>query len=181
MRVIAGKCRSLQLQTPKGLDTRPTQDRIKETLFNMIRDYVYDSVFIDLFAGSGGIGIEALSRGAKHCYFIDNSKSAIECINNNLKHTSLSDSATVMQRDFNSALNQINEKRIDVVFIDPPYKAGFEAAIFDNLYHLSYITEDTLIIIEADIGNDINPDGFEIIKEKLYKTNKHLFLRKKHE
>lgn len=181
MRVIAGKCRSLQLQTPKGLDTRPTQDRIKETLFNMIRDYVYDAVFIDLFAGSGGIGIEALSRGAKHCYFIDNSRNAIECINHNLKHTALAENATVIQRDFNAALSFISEKEIDVVFIDPPYKAGFETQIFESLGNMSYITEDTLIIIEADINNDIHPEGFEIIKEKFYKTNKHIFLRKKYE
>ena len=77
MRVIAGKCRSLNLKTPKGLNTRPTQDRIKETLFNMIQNDLGDCVFVDVFAGSGGIGIEALSRGARHCYFIDNNKEAV--------------------------------------------------------------------------------------------------------
>ena len=79
MRVIAGKARSLRLKTPEGLETRPTTDRIKETLFNMLQPHLPDGIFIDLFSGSGGIGIEALSRGAKHAYFIENNKNAIAC------------------------------------------------------------------------------------------------------
>ena len=80
MRVIAGKARSLKLKTPDGLETRPTTDRIKETLFNMLQPYLPGSIFIDLFSGSGGIGIEALSRGAKHAYFVENNKNAVLCI-----------------------------------------------------------------------------------------------------
>ena len=85
MRVIAGKARSLKLKTPAGTETRPTTDRIKETLFNMLQPYLPDSIFIDLFSGSGGIGIEALSRGASHAYFVENSKEAAACILDNLK------------------------------------------------------------------------------------------------
>ena len=84
MRVIAGSARSLPLKAPAGLDTRPTTDRIKETLFNMLQQFVPGAVFVDLFAGSGAIGIEALSRGAAKAYFADNSPKAIQCISENL-------------------------------------------------------------------------------------------------
>ena len=85
MRVIAGTARSLPLKTPEGADTRPTTDRIKETLFNILQPYLPDCVFIDLFSGSGGIGIEALSRGAKHAYFVENNPKAFACIQDNVK------------------------------------------------------------------------------------------------
>ena len=87
MRVIAGIARSIPLYAPKGEGTRPTTDRIKETLFNTMQGFVPDSVFIDLFAGSGAVGIEALSRGAKHAYFVDNSREALDCIRKNLEFT----------------------------------------------------------------------------------------------
>ena len=89
MRVIAGTARSLPLKTPEGTDTRPTTDRIKETLFNMLQPYLMDCVFIDLFSGSGGIGIEALSRGARHAYFVENNRNAISCIQHNIAFTNL--------------------------------------------------------------------------------------------
>ena len=89
MRVIAGKARSLNLKTPEGLDTRPTTDRIKETLFNMLQYSIPDAVFVDVFSGSGAIGIEALSRGAKKAYFIENAPIPISCITENLKFTKL--------------------------------------------------------------------------------------------
>ena len=99
MRVIAGRARSLRLKTPQGSDTRPTTDRIKETLFNMIQGELPGCIFVDLFAGSGGIGIEALSRGASHAYFVENAKEAAACIQENLTFTKFSDSATLLKQD----------------------------------------------------------------------------------
>ena len=96
MRVIAGTARSLPLKAPEGLDTRPTADRIKETLFNMLQAYIPGAVFVDLFSGSGGIGIEALSRGAKKAYFIENAPKAIACIRQNLTFTKMEDRAIVL-------------------------------------------------------------------------------------
>lgn len=96
MRVIAGKARSLRLKAPVGMDTRPTTDRIKETLFNMIQYRVPQSIFVDLFAGSGAIGIEALSRGAAHAYFLENQKDAIACIQENLSFTKTIDRKSVV-------------------------------------------------------------------------------------
>ena len=105
MRVVAGSARSLLLKTPEGKETRPTTDRIKETLFNMIQFDIEDASFLDLFAGSGAIGIEALSRGARNAVFVENAKEAYECIIDNLNHTKLADKATVLKQDVFTALS----------------------------------------------------------------------------
>jgi len=180
MRVIAGKARSMPLVCPKGDGTRPTTDRIKETLFNILQCEVPGSIFIDLFAGSGAVGIEALSRSAKHAYFVDNNKEALECIKKNIAFTKLSDDATIISRDARDALFEIHDKA-DIVFMDPPYSLGIEGDVMQVLAKAACITNDTIIIIEADINNDLDylsQYGFEIYKEKCYKTNKHVFLRK---
>ena len=119
MRVIAGTARSLPLKAPKGLDTRPTTDRIKETLFNVIQNRVPDGIFVDLFAGSGAMGIEALSRGARHAYFIENDREALSCIRDNLSFTKFTDRATLLRQDAVSALSMIPEREVDILFMDP--------------------------------------------------------------
>ena len=181
MRVIAGKARSLKLKTPEGLETRPTTDRIKETLFNMLQPYLPDGIFIDLFSGSGGIGIEALSRGARHAYFVENQKNAIACIQENLKFTRLIDDATILKQDVLSALSGIHEKEADVIFMDPPYALSYERQVLEVLQRMPYVTENTLIVVEALLDTDFSYAdslGLSITKEKLYKTNKHVFLKK---
>ena len=107
MRVIAGSARRTQLKTLEGMDTRPTTDRIKETLFNMIAPYLYDSVFLDLFAGSGGIGIEALSRGAMEAVFVEKNPKAMECVKENLKKTHFERKGMTMQMDVMTALYKL--------------------------------------------------------------------------
>lgn len=182
MRVIAGRARSLKLKTPAGTATRPTTDRIKETLFNIIQGEIPESIFVDLFAGSGGIGIEALSRGAAHAYFVENGKEAVSCIQDNLSFTKFSDNATLLKQDVFSALSMISEKKADIIFIDPPYQAGYEEGLFKSLSIQSYVTEDTLLILEAELEmklDFLSESGFEIIKEKKYKTNKHVFIKKR--
>lgn len=129
MRVIAGTARSLRLKTPEGMDTRPTTDRIKETLFNMLQPYLPDAVFIDLYSGAGGIGIEALSRGARHAYFVENNRSALSCITDNLQFTRFTDRATVLRQDVLSVLPGIHEKEADVIFMDPPYHYEYEQQV----------------------------------------------------
>ena len=115
MRVIAGTAKRLQLKTPEGLNTRPTTDRIKETLFNMISSDLLDSIFLDLFSGSGAIGIEALSRGAKMAVFIENNNKALKCLKENLEHTNLYSKAQVIPRDVMVGLKQ--KKPINHLFI----------------------------------------------------------------
>ena len=180
MRVIAGKARRLNLKTPEGLDTRPTTDRIKETLFNMLQPYLPGRIFIDLFSGSGGIGIEALSRGAKHAYFVENNRNAIECILENLKFTRLTEDATVLKQDALSALSGIHEKEADVIFMDPPYEQEFEKRVLTHLKDMPYVTKNTLIVVEAMLNTDfsyVEELGYEIVKDKRYKTNKHVFMK----
>ena len=182
MRVIAGTARSLPLKTREGKDTRPTTDRIKETLFNMLQAYVGEAGLFDLFSGSGGIGIEALSRGAKHAYFVENDAKAIECIVDNLKFTKFTDKATVLKQDVISALQGISEKEVDVIFMDPPYDQLYEKKVLEALTTKKYVTEDTLIVVEASLNTDfsyLDKMGYEVMKEKKYKTNKHMFIRRK--
>ncbi len=156
MRVIAGSARSIPLVTPEGEElTRPTQDRIKETLFNIIQGYIPGAVFLDLCAGSGGIGIEALSRGAKRCYFAENAREAIACIEKNIHKTHFEDQSVLMKTDVLNAVRNIHEKEADVY---------------------------TLIIVEAALETDFGYAeelGFEVQREKNYRTQKHVFLKKK--
>ena len=181
MRVIAGTARSLPLKTPEGMDTRPTTDRIKETLFNILQPELPGCIFVDLFSGSGGIGIEALSRGAEKSYFVELAPKAISCIQQNLAFTKFTDRGIVIKQDAFAALSGIRENQVDIIFMDPPYNQEHERRILSLLKSLPYVTEDTLIVVEADIHTDFSylPNlGYEVIKEKKYKTNKHLFLRK---
>ena len=139
------------------------------------------SIFIDLFSGSGGIGIEALSRGAKHAYFVENAKEAISCIQENLVFTKFTDRATLLKQDVLSALSMISEKEADIVFMDPPYELSIEESVFHALAEQKYITENTVIIVEAKLDRNfdfLNELGFEVTREKNYKTNKHVFCRK---
>ncbi|MDO4599220.1 MAG: 16S rRNA (guanine(966)-N(2))-methyltransferase RsmD [[Ruminococcus] gnavus] len=182
MRVIAGTAKRLQLKTLDGMDTRPTTDRIKETLFNMIAPSVFGSVFLDLFSGSGGIGIEALSRGAREAVFVEKNPKAMACIKENLKHTKLAEKGMTLTRDALSALYQLEgEKVFDFVFMDPPYDQELEKEVLTYLSGSDLIYEDTLIIVEASRHTDfsyLEELGFVLIKEKEYKTNKHVFIEK---
>lgn len=183
MRVIAGSARRLLLKAPKGLETRPTTDKIKETLFNILMPELYDANFLDLFSGSGAIGIEALSRGSAHATFVENSKPALKCIEENLKTTHFTDEASIYPMDVFSALNQLQGKEhFDIIFMDPPYDRGLERQVLERLKFSSIIDSDSLIVIEASIDTDIDyisELSFEIIKIKQYKNNMHVFLRRK--
>lgn len=186
MRVIAGKARRTILSTIEGMSTRPTTDRIKETLFNMINNDLYDVVFLDLFAGSGGIGIEALSRGAKRAVFVENNKACTKCIKDNIKKTHFDDVSLVIEQDYLSAIKQFETKKevFDVIFMDPPYNNEYEKNVLKQLSDSTIIHDETLIIIEASKETNmeyIDEYGFSLIKKKDYKTNYHAFLMKKKE
>ncbi|MBD5461184.1 MAG: 16S rRNA (guanine(966)-N(2))-methyltransferase RsmD [Lachnospiraceae bacterium] len=180
MRVVAGTARRLPLKTPKGADTRPTTDRIKETLFNILQTDIPDCVFVDLFSGSGGIGIEALSRGARKAYFVDSSSEAAACITENLRFTRLEQSGVVLKRDVFAGLYEIREPRVDLIFMDPPYGKGLERQTLEQLRNMRYVDQDTMIIVEAALATDFSyllEIGYTISREKIYKTNKHVFIR----
>lgn len=182
MRVIAGKARRLPLITPEGKDTRPTTDRIKETLFNIIQDDVPGCMFLDLFSGSGAIGIEALSRGAKKAYLVEFAKEPLRCIKVNLEKTKLKEEAVVLPIEVTYAVSKLEKmgQVFDVIYADPPYKKEFEPKILDLLAGSSIVMKDTLVILESalETGVDyVDEEVYEIVKIKEYKTNKHVFLR----
>ncbi|MGN0335000.1 MAG: 16S rRNA (guanine(966)-N(2))-methyltransferase RsmD [Lachnospiraceae bacterium] len=180
MRVIAGKARSIPLKTIEGKDTRPTTDRIKETLFNMLHNELADCLFVDLFAGSGGIGIEALSRGAGKVFFVEKNPKAAACIQENLLKTKLAEQAEVMMTDVISALYRLDGKEpVDFIFMDPPYHQELEKQVLEVLKTSSIVDEYTTIIVEASLDTDfsyVEEEGFEILKQKKYKTNQHVFI-----
>lgn len=183
MRVIAGKARSLRLKTIEGLETRPTTDRIKETLFNMINDELYGVSFLDLFSGSGGIGIEALSRGAGKAVFVESSRRAAACIQENLKFTRLAPDGEVLVMDVFRALDLLAVRggSFSVIFMDPPYNRELEKQVLSRLRESPLVAEETLLIVEASLETDfsyLEEFGYEVLKRKEYKTNVHLFLKR---
>ncbi|MCI9594823.1 MAG: 16S rRNA (guanine(966)-N(2))-methyltransferase RsmD [Lachnospiraceae bacterium] len=189
MRVIAGSARRMALKTIEGLDTRPTTDRIKETLFNMLQYQVPGCLFLDLFSGSGAIGIEALSRGARKAVFVENNPSAAACIRENLSVTHLADKAVVMQMDVFSALKKLQSNQgeshtleaFDYIFMDPPYNCGWERSVLEYLTHSCLADQETTVIIEASKETSevfITDLGWKLLRVKDYKTNKHIFTAK---
>ena len=184
MRVVAGSARSLKLKTPAGMDVRPTTDRIKETLFNIINNDVHGSDFLDMFCGSGGIGIEALSRGAESAVFVDSSKISLDCTRENLEHTKLISAAQLMKADCISAVSRLYHegRRFDIIFMDPPYNHELEKSVLAELANYNILKDDGFIIVEAsaETGFDyLDAYGFTMSREKSYGSNKHIFIRRK--
>ncbi|MBO5303574.1 MAG: 16S rRNA (guanine(966)-N(2))-methyltransferase RsmD [Lachnospiraceae bacterium] len=182
MRIIAGSKRSLPLKTIEGKDTRPTTDRIKETLFNMLQNDVPGSYFLDLFAGSGQIGLEAISRGALYAVFVENNKKAAACIADNIHFTKSEKESQLLQMDVIPAMRSMEGKyKFDIIFMDPPYGNLLEKEVLEYLQTSSILKENPLIIVELALGTDysyVTDLGYRILKEKCYKTNMHLFLTK---
>ena len=182
MRIIAGTARSLPLKTIEGLETRPTTDKIKETLFNMLQNDVPGCYFLDLFAGSGQIGLEAISRGALYAVFIENNRKAAKCIEDNIAFTKFTKESRLLTTDVISGISSLEGKyKFDIIFMDPPYDKELEREVLEYLKSSSLLKEDTLVITEASLQTDlsyVNELGFTILKEKCYKTNKHIFIQK---
>lgn len=183
MRVIAGEKRHLLLKTIPGLEVRPTTDIIKETLFNIIQFDLQGINFLDLFAGSGAIGIEALSRGAKEAYFIDNNPDAIKIINENLNNTGLINKAKVFCINAITVIEKLskNNQKFDIIFMDPPYKKGLYLPVFEKLKEIDILKPNAKIILETNKEDDaegVIKLGFTLYREKKYKTNKHLFFKR---
>ncbi|MBQ9593817.1 MAG: 16S rRNA (guanine(966)-N(2))-methyltransferase RsmD [Lachnospiraceae bacterium] len=181
MRVIAGTARRTTLVTPAGDGTRPTTDRIKETLFNILAPDLPQTSFLDLFAGSGGIGIEALSRGAAEAVFADHSAEAIRCVNENLRRCHLEERAKVYRGSAMSVLRRLEGAHgpFDIIFLDPPYGRGLEREVLAYLAHSGLADGRTLTIVEARAEEDVSwvsEYGYSVRRVKEYGSNKHLFL-----
>lgn len=152
MRVISGTARGTKLNSIEEMSTRPTLDRVKESLFNIINSKIEDSVILDLFAGSGAIGIEFLSRGCRNAYFCDYSNKAVKMIHQNLEKTRLQENAIVLNEDYTKCLEKMAEQKVkfDVIFIDPPYKDDIAVNSVKMVLSLGLLNEDGIIIIETD-------------------------------
>lgn len=152
MRVISGTARGTKLNSIEELSTRPTLDRVKESLFNIVQPLIDESVVLDLFAGSGAIGIEFLSRGCKTAYLCDSSKNAINMIRQNLERTRLGNNAIVMNTDYKKCLQDLAKRNVafDIIFIDPPYKDDIAVSSVEMILSLNLLKEDGIIIIETD-------------------------------
>ena len=179
MRIISGKYRGKKLLSPKNNTVRPTSDMIKESIFNTIQFDIQDSIFLDLFSGSGSMGIEAISRKAKFCYFIDSSKESINLINENLK-TIKENNFKVLNKDYKDAIIFLKNQIFDYIFIDPPYKMDNINEILYFLYKYKLIDSSSLIIYEKNYNLKIDYDTmFEIVKNKKYSKTEIVYLRLK--
>ena len=163
MRIISGKYRGKKLQ---GFDidgTRPTMDRVKESLFGIIQNNLKDSVCLDLFAGSGSLGIEALSNGASKCYFVDYNKEVIKILEANLKGI---ENSTILNSSYENALAKLKDKKFDIIFLDPPYKNNLITNCINIILENNMLNKDGIIVCEYEKENIIC--DLKIIKEKKY-------------
>jgi 16S rRNA (guanine(966)-N(2))-methyltransferase RsmD len=156
MRVISGRAKGRRLKKVPGDTTRPIMDRVKENLFNIFGDQVAGTRWLDLFAGTGQVGIEALSRGAAAVVFIDNARSAIRTIKDNLAHTQLTQGAVVVQADAFAYLRRRPELPFDVIYVAPPQYRG----VWSEVLHLldeqpdTYLTQDGVVVVQIDPKED---------------------------
>ncbi len=158
MRIVSGKAKGTKLYTLNGESTRPTLDRVRESLFNIIQNQIQDSIFLDLFSGSGAIGLEAVSRGAKKAILCDISKEACKIIEKNIVKTHALENIELHQSDFKKVLiNKINEK-VDIVFLDPPYETDFATEAVKLLLEKNLLKQNAMIIIETDNSKKVIED-----------------------
>ena len=156
MRIISGKARGTKLYTLKGQNTRPTLDRVKESVFNIIQNQIKECTFLDLFSGSGAIGLEAASRGAKEVVLCDESKEAVDIIKKNIQKTHLEDVVTVYNLDFKQCLKRIDGKKFDLIYLDPPYEKKFIEKSIDIIVNMNLLNKNFTIIVETDDEEKIN-------------------------
>lgn len=153
MRVIAGYAKGREIFAPKGLDTRPTLAKVKEAMFGMIQFDVAGSTVLDLFAGSGSLGIEALSRGAEHAVFCDSDKKAIAVVRDNLKKLGMTESSDVIHGDSLKILPTLTNWRFDIVLLDPPYKTELQSKALAMLDDLLLLSDKAIVLCEHSKDN----------------------------
>ncbi len=148
MRIIAGDYKGRKLETPKDNDIRPTSDKVKEAIFSILMPYVEEGVFVDLFSGTGGLGLEALSRGAKFCYFCDNDRTAINIIKENISKCKAEEFSKVIHGDYMKTLHRLEGEKIDVFLVDPPYNSNLYEKVLKEVDLLDLLGDDGIIVAE---------------------------------
>lgn len=181
MRIISGKARGTKLYTLDGENTRPTLDRVKESIFSIIQSQIEDAEILDLFSGSGAIGLEFLSRGAKNAVLCDNSKDAINIIKKNIDKTHLEDKVEIVNSDFEKCLDKISNRKFDIIYLDPPYDTNYICKAIKKILKLNLTKEESLIIIETDdetrIEQEIKDIEIDIVDKRKYGRATIIFLK----
>lgn len=177
MRIVGGEVKGHRLSSPKIKDIRPTTDRVREALFNLLQggripnQPIEDSIFIDFFCGSGAVGIEALSRGAKHCYFIDQNPLSLKLTKENLNQCHLLKKATLIKAKHKFI--PPSQDPVTHIFLDPPYDKNLIPEAIDKLFTQGWMNEETLIIVETSHQENINmPDYIKVLSSKTYGNTK---------
>ena len=183
MRVISGNARGKKLVSLEGVNTRPTLDRVKESLFNILQFDIANKNVLDLFAGSGAIGIEAISRGAASATFCDHSNDAIKVIKTNVLNTHSQEKSTILNKDYMQALKYLakNNIQFDIIYLDPPYKTEFANIAIKEIINLNLLSKDGIIIVETDDAKKeetIPKEGIKIFDKRKYGRAILIFIRK---
>lgn len=171
MRVISGSLKGRML---KGYDiegTRPTMDRVKESLFASIQDYIEGSIVLDLFAGSGNLGIEAISNGCKKCYFVDYNKECVKVIRENIHQFHIDNDAVVLNMDYHVALRKFQEQGIvfDIIFIDPPYRYEIMNELLELIFNYGILSDNGIVVLEYQSEEKLNSSfSLDLIRKKKY-------------
>lgn len=174
MRVISGTAKGTKLNSIDELSTRPTLDRVKESLFNIVQNRIEDSIVLDLFAGSGAIGIEFLSRGCRTAFLCDKSNKAVSMIHQNLEKTRLQSNAIVINNDYKKCLQDMSKQNMafDIIFIDPPYKDDIAVDSVEMILSLKLLNQDGIIIIETD-EKDREIENLKKLDVEIYDCRKY--------
>lgn len=185
MRIISGKARGTKLYTLEGENTRPTLDRVKESVFSIIQSEIEGAKILDLFAGSGAIGLEFLSRGAQKAVLCDKSKEAVNIIKKNIEKTHMEQETQVFNTDFEKCLEKLKNEQFDIIYVDPPYETNYILKSLEKIIKLNIAKEECLIIIETDdeqrIEKEIKNIDVEIVDKRKYGRATIIFLSLKKE
>ncbi len=181
MRVIAGELRGMKLNTLEGDSTRPTREVVREALFSILMNEVEDAVFLDLFAGSGAIGIEALSRGAKSTIFIDLNPKCVKIIKENVEKGRMLEKSRIYNTDYKMALKKLQGEKLDIAYIDPPYNRQMGIDAIEKISEYDLLSENGIIILETDTNEDTPSEigRYEKYNYKRYGRNRLSLYRRK--
>lgn len=175
MRIVAGKYRGRTLRGPHGLDLRPTSDRLRETLFDILGASVHDAVFVDAFAGTGAIGLEALSRGAREVVFIESSSEGVRLIRENIKLCKIPDGYSIMQQEAFFALRHLARRqfRCSIMFLDPPYRWNEYGALIEIIFRLELVQPGAVVIVEHHRKAALTDTGDDFRRARVVRQGDH--------
>lgn len=179
MRVISGTAKGHKLKCIEGINTRPTQDRVKESVFNILMNYIKDSNILDLFSGTGNLAIESLSRGARFAIMVDKNPLCKKIIEENLEHTKLQDKGQVLCQDVLDAIRKLKDKyKFDIIFMDPPYSKGNILPTLNEIFNSDILSTNGIIVIEREKKDEIEDStNYKVVREQVYGNTVVSFLK----